>query len=311
MMLAACCLPCSAADRGTAERALMLGRIDEATAILRDRIAANPSDGAAHLLLCRAFYAQDLHEAAVDECEAAIANGLGSDSRAHDWLGRAYGRKADNAGPLTGLKLAGKVKNSFEIAVELDPANGPAANDLSEYYIYAPSIVGGGLDKATALADRVATRLPQPAHRIRALIAEKQGDYSTAEREFRAAVGVAGRADAWTDLGDFYSRRKQKDQSVATLRKALEIDTAKDASLLDIAIILCTMHREPQLAETALREYLASNSKSDAAPAFKAHYQLGQLLEEAGNHAAATSEYEAALALAANFAPARKALKGQ
>jgi hypothetical protein len=65
------------------------------------------------------------------------------------------------------------------------------------------------------------------------------------------------------------------------------------------------------MAETALREYLASNSKSDAAPAFKAHYQLGQLLEETGNHTAALAEYHAALALAANFAPPRKALKGQ
>ena len=40
---------------------------------------------------------------------------------------------------------------------------------------------------------------------------------------------------------------------LTTLRKALEVDTAKDASLVDIASILYTMHRESQMAEHALR----------------------------------------------------------
>jgi tetratricopeptide (TPR) repeat protein len=304
-------LPVHADAQNAAERALLLGRVDEAATILNARIAANPGDGAAHLLLCRALYAQDLPDPAVRECEAALANGLAGNSQAQDWMGRAYGKKADNAGPITGIKLAGKVKSSFETAVQLDPANGAATNDLSEYYVGAPAIVGGGLDKATALADRVAARLPQPAHRIRALVAEKRKDYATAEREFRAAVSVAGHADAWTDLGDYYSRRKQNDQAVATLRKALEANTAKDASLVDVASILYTMHREPQMAERALRDYLASNAKTDAAPAFRAHYQLGQWLAAAGDRAAANTEYTAALTLASNYAPARKALQAK
>jgi tetratricopeptide (TPR) repeat protein len=310
-MLALTPLSCRADGQNTAERALMLGRVDEAATILHARIAANPRDGAAHLLLCRAFYAQELPNPAVKECETALENGLAGNSQAQDWMGRAYGRKADNAGPFEGLKLAGKVKNAFETAVQLDPANGPAANDLSEYYVGAPAIVGGGLDKATALADRVAARLPQPSHRIRALVAEKKKDYATAEREFRAAVSVAGRADAWTDLGDFYSRRKQNDQAVAALRKALEVNTAKDASLVDVASVLYTMHREPQMAEHALREYLASNAKTDAAPAFRAHYQLGQWLSADGDRLSANKEYSAALGLASNYEPARKALQAQ
>jgi hypothetical protein len=310
-MLTLTTLPCRADAQNAAERALNLGRVDEAGTILHARIAANPGDGAAHLLLCRAFYAQELPNLAVNECEAALANGFAGDSQAQDWMGRAYGKKADNSGPIAGIKLAGKVKNAFETAVQLDPANGPAANDLSEYYVGAPSIVGGGLDKAIALADRVAARLPQPSHRIRAFVAEKKKDYATAEREFRAAVSVAGRANAWTDLGDYYSRRRQNDQAIATLRKALEADTAKDASLVDVASILYTMHREPQMAERALRDYLASNAKTDAAPAFRAHYQLGQWLSADGDHAAANKEYAAALALASKYAPARKALQAQ
>jgi tetratricopeptide (TPR) repeat protein len=310
------CLSCSAAassvtDHASAEHALMHGRVDEAANILHQLIAANQKDATAHLLLCRAFYSEELLDAAVSECEAALANGLSGDSTAQDWMGRAYGRKADKAGPLTGLSLAHKVRTAFEIAVQLNPNNSPAVNDLSEYYVGAPSIVGGGLDKAEALAARVETRLPQPGHRIRGLIAEKKKDYATAEREFRAAVAVAGHPDAWADLGDYFGRRQQNDQAIAALRKALEADTAKDGSLLDVASILDTIHREPQMAQQALRDYLASNSKSDAAPAFRAHYQLGKLLAAAGDKPAAKSEYEAALALAANYEPARKALRAK
>ena len=309
IITAAIALPCFAADHATAERALMQGRIDEAVTQLHQLTAANPKDGAAHLLLCRAFYAEGSIDSAVTECESALNSGLANDSPAQDWMGRTYGRKADHAGPLTGLSLAHKVKAAFETAVQLDPANPAAVNDLSEYYIGAPSIVGGGLDKAAALATRIEGHLPQSAHRMRAMAAEKRKDYATAEREFRAAVAVANRPDAWTDLGDYFARRQQPEPSIAALRKALEADTAKDATLLDIALVLESLHREPQLAERVLREYLASNAKTDAAPAFKAHYQLGKLLAAAGNKAAAKSEYESALALAANFAPARKALQ--
>ncbi len=312
VMAMAASIPCVAANKVAADHAehsLMLGRVDEAVIELRQTISADPSNGAAHLLLCRAFYAQESAAAAVSECEAALANGLAGESRAQDWMGRAYGMKADRSGPLTGLSLAKKVKAAFERAVQLDPENGVAANDLSEYYVAAPSIVGGGLDKATSLAARVESRLPQQAHRMRAFVARKKKDYITAEREFRAAVAVAGRADAWTDLGDFYAQRGQGDQAVAALRHAVEANAAADASLLDVASILSSIHREPRMAMQALRQYLASNAMSDAGPAFKAHYQLGRLLEAEGNRPAAKSEYEAALALSANYAPARNALQ--
>jgi hypothetical protein len=46
----------------------------------------------------------------------------------------------------------------------------------------------------------------------------------------------------------------------------------------------------------------------EEAPAFRAHYLLGQVYEKMGRGSAATSEYEASLALASGFDRARKAL---
>ncbi len=70
----------------------------------------------------------------------------------HLWLGREYGRKAGDSNPLSAAGMARKAKNEFERAVQLDPANVQARVDLSEYYIEAPAIMGGGLDKARAQA---------------------------------------------------------------------------------------------------------------------------------------------------------------
>lgn len=296
-----------ASDLDQATNALMQGEADVALALLRPITAAHPSDGEAHLLLCRTFYAEQQANAAASECAAALQT-LSNNSVAQDWAGRAFGRQADSAGPIAGLRLAFKVRAAFEAAVRLDPDNGDAANDLSEYYIAAPAVVGGGFDRAAQLADQIQARLPQQAHRIRALSAERQKDYGTAEREFRAATAVANRPNAWADLGAFYRRRGESDQAVDALRHAILVDRAHDASIVDAATTLTELHREPLLAERALRDYLASRDKSDAAPAFRVHVTLARLLSEQGHTAEAKIELQRALELASGYAPARSEL---
>jgi tetratricopeptide (TPR) repeat protein len=297
-----------ATERAAAERALMQGQIDEAVARAQRLAAADPKDGRAYLLLCRSFYAEGHADEAIDACTKATQV-MPNSSEVQNWLGRSYGMKAEHAGPIAGLSLALKVKAAFESAVALDPRNGDAMNDLGEFYIDAPSIIGGGLDKSTALANQVQAQLPQPAHRILAMTAEKRKDYGTAEREFREAVEVANLPDAWDDLGAFYRRRGEYDKAVDVLKQGLAADRAKDASLVDAASLLNRMHREPELAEKALRDYLQSEVKSDAAPAIKVHVMLGQLLASEGDKSGAKIEFETALQMASGYAPAKQALQ--
>jgi Tfp pilus assembly protein PilF len=295
----------------SATAALLSGHSDAAVAQLKQILAATSPDdrsnGQAHLLLCRVYYAQSLAAPAASECASALRT-LSNDSSAQDWAGRAYGMQADNAGPIAGLRLAFKVRNAFEAAVRLDPSNGAAVNDLSEYYIDAPSIVGGGFDKAARLADQSQRQLPQNAHRTRAMAAEKQKDYGTAEREFRAAASVANQPNAWADLGAFYARRSQPDQAVDALRHSIALDRAHTSTTVDAATTLTEIGREPRLAERAFRSYLASTNRSDAAPAFKVHVALAKLLRTEGNAADAKIELEHSLELASGYAPASKEL---
>lgn len=295
-------------ERAAAERALMQGQIDEAVARAQRLATINPKDGQAYLLLCRSFYAEAHAQDAIDACTKAM-QALPRGSEAQDWLGRAEGMKAEHAGLISGLRLALGVRTAFEAAVALDPGNGDAIDDLGEFYIDAPSLVGGGLDKAAALANQAQEDQPQSAHRIRAMAAEKRKDYGTAEREFRAAVDVANKPGAWNDLGAFYRRRGQYDQAVDALNHSLAADQTKDSCLVDAASLLNRMHREPGLAEKALRDYLNSGVKSDAAPVIKVHVMLGKQMASEGDKAGAKIEFEAALRMAAGYAPAKQALQ--
>jgi tetratricopeptide (TPR) repeat protein len=288
---------------------LQQGRMEEATAMLHETLAAQPADALAHQLLCRVFYAQEIADSAIHECELAASNDP-SDSNTQMWLGRAYGLKASRANPFAALGLAKKVHKAFERAIELDSANVYAMNDLGEYYVAAPGIVGGGLDKAENLAAAMQSQFPSQSHRLSALIAEKRKDLTTAEAEFKSAVAAGRTPEAYVDLGHFYRRQNQPDRALAALQAGMEADRRRDAALVDAASILSAAHLSPQLAESLLREYLSSPAKSDDAPAFKVRLQLGDLLAQRGDLAGAHREYAAALALAPNYAPAHKAMQG-
>jgi tetratricopeptide (TPR) repeat protein len=306
LLLAAITLSAHAADLSSAERQLNRGEADHAIASLRATLAAEPHNGAAHLLLCRTLYAYQQLDPAVSACEAAAAE-LNS-ATAYDWLGRAYGRKAEQYGPISGLAYARRVRDAFETAHRLDPRDGPSANDLSEFYINAPTVIGGGPDRARALAAASAAALPQNAHRMRAMAAEKAGDNAAAEREFRAAVSVAGLPGAWNDLADFYARRNNPGATLDALNHAFAAAHLPGPWLVDSADILISLKVHPELSERWLRAYLAGNAQTDEAPAFRVRTELAHLLLARGDKAAARVELDQALALASNYAPAKKAL---
>jgi tetratricopeptide (TPR) repeat protein len=309
----------SASDRAlgadlAAYHALQEGRSDDAANLLRATLAANPADALAHQLLCRVFYAQDEADEAIRQCELAVSTAGANSEQASDdnlWLGRAYGMKARHAGPIAGFTLARKVEASFEKAVKLNPANVAALNDLGEYYVAAPYVMGGGSDKAHALAAHsMMPRFPGAAHRLLARLADADNNLATAESEFKQAVAAERSSGAWIGLAQFYQTHARPDEALAAVKSALAADRAHGPALVDAASILTKANRAPDLAERCLRDYLASRAKSDAAPAFKVHLQLSRLLAARGDAPGADREVAAAAALAAAFTQSSRTSQG-
>jgi tetratricopeptide (TPR) repeat protein len=295
-----------AAAAETPQDLLAAGRVDETIQAMERQIQNSPT-AEAYNLLCRAHYELDAWEAGIPDCEKAAqldpANGL-----YHLWLGRIYGLKADHTGFLSGARLAGKVRKEFERAVELSPDSWVARTDLAEFYIEAPGIVGGGEDKARAEAKQIAPLNPAMAHWVIARIAEKNKDLSTAEEEYRAAITASHNgARAWLNLAGFYRHSNRLDDMENALRSMDSSQLDHPAALVDGASLLLRTGRDYSMAIRFVRRYLSSNTDEEA-PAFKAQYLFGQLLEKQGNPAAAADQYRAALAIAPSFARARDAL---
>jgi tetratricopeptide (TPR) repeat protein len=281
--------------------------VDEATQILQQQIDSAPS-ARAYNLLCRADFELSAWDAGIPACEKAVTLEP-SNAIYHLWLARIYGEKADHAGFLSAAGLAKRVRTEFERAVELDPDNAEARTDLAEFYLEAPGIVGGGKDKAAQQADKIERLNPAMAHWVRARIAEKNKELAAAEREYRAAIEASqGGARAWLNLAGFYRRTQRFDEMDEALRKLENAPLDHPAALVDGASIVLRTGRDYPLGVRLVRRYLNSDMVEEA-PAFKAHYFLGELLEKQGDRAGAAEEYRAALAMAHSFRPAEESLK--
>lgn len=300
------CLPTLAAAEPSPGKLLDEGRADAAISSLRNKLAGTPDDAESHNLLCRAYLLAGNWDAGIAACQKAVSLQPGN-SQYHLWLGRIYGEKADHANFFSAASLAGKVRDEFETAVRLDPKSSEARSDLADFYIEAPGIVGGGKDKAENQAQQMAAIDPAGACLLRAKLAEKRDDFASAERQYREALQVSGgKAGNWLSLAQFFQRRQQYDAMEDAIQHVIAADQNQHV-LLATAEFLIRVKRDLPDAERLLRRYLAGATVEEA-PAFKAHYLLGTLLEKNGDKAGALQEYQAALNLVSGYSAAQAAL---
>ena len=153
-----------------ADNALEAGEADRALSLLMPLPVQGPGAADAQNLLCRVWFSMQQWDPAVKACEQAVR--LDPDnSNDHMWLGRALGLKADHVSFLTAYSLGKRVRSEFELAVQLGPQNADALSDLGQFYKEAPGVVGGGLDKAEAIATRLDKVDPVRALELRGRIA--------------------------------------------------------------------------------------------------------------------------------------------
>ncbi len=303
VLLPALAVGTSVADPAVPEL-LSLGRMNDAISILVTR-----NDAESVHLLSRVYYATERWDDAVRYGERAVAL-RPHDAYYHLWLARAYGEKAANSNPLTAASFARKAKNEFERAVQLDPSSVEARLDLARYYTEAPAVMGGGLDKARDQAAELIKCNTAKSHLVLARIAAKEKRFPEAENQLRQAINEANGAAAeyWMELAEFYRVRGRPDDMQKAVQTALGQGNMPAETFFDAASELYLGNRDFPNAALYLQKYLASGALVEGAPAFRAHYLLGQIYEKSGQGPAAVAEYQAALALASGFDRARKAL---
>lgn len=292
------------------EELLKTGRADEALRALNAEVQTNPNNAAAYNQLARLYFQLEHWDSAVKMADKAVALEP-RNSLYHQWLGRALGRKAENANlfsAFTAFGLARKAKTEFDRAVALDGNNTSARSDLAEYYIEAPSILGGDKNKARQQADAVSAHDQALASYIRARVDEKLGT-GHAEQQYQKAIADGGDSSRyWIELAYYYRRAGRLMDMENAINRSLTAAHQEGIPQYDGAFILIRTGRNFPQADRMLRQYMSGQNTSEDGPVFQAHYLLGQLLEKQGDRSAAAEQYRAALALASQFRPAKDAL---
>lgn len=193
------------------------------------------------------------------------------------WLGRAWGRRAETSNPFSAPGYASRARQAFEKSVELNPRNTEAVNDLFSYYLEAPGFLGGGLDKATRLTERIRELDPVEYHYAMSEIAQKRKEYSSAEQHLRRAVELAPRqVGRIVDLAKFLARRGKVAESEAALAQAEQIAPNSPKVLFARARVYVEGKRNLPQARELLQKYLNSPLSPDDPPREEARKLLRQ-----------------------------------
>jgi len=237
---------------------------------------ANPDVGTLQLIGQSHFMLAD-YKRASDTFEKAIRLNPQS-SELHHWMGRAWGRRAETASILTAPGYASKARQEFEKAVQLDPLNQEALNDLFDYYLEAPGFLGGGIQKAEALAKHIAELDVAEGYYAQAQVDQKRKEFKSAEEHLRRAAELAPKqVGRIVDIAKYLADRNRLPESDAMFSEAAKLSPASPSVLFARAETYVRQKRNLADARRLLELYLKINLTPDDPPRYRAEELLKQI----------------------------------
>ena len=222
--------------------------------------------GPVYDLMGKCFYRLDEFSQATDALEKAV-EAEPRNASYWNWLGKAWGRRAETSVFFNQPRYAVRARNNFERAVSIDPQNREALSDLFEYYLEAPGFLGGGQDKAAELSERLRDLDPARYHSMQARLAEKRKDFQATERFLRQAAELAStQPGRLADLARFLARQQRFAESDAAFEQAARIAPANADLKFTRARTYLDAKRNQDLARRLLEEYLRSTLTPDDPP---------------------------------------------
>jgi len=236
---------------------------DQSLQILR---AIPDKDAKVQALIGRNYYMQGEYKKATEALEKAFA----ADSQNGEyalWLGRSFGRRAETASPFTAPGYASKARQYFEKSVQLSPRDLDALGDLFEYYLEAPGLLGGGMDKAEATAEKISLVSPSDGYLAQAKMAERHKQYSKAEEQLRRAVDMAPqKIGRLIELARFLTKQGRLQEADQSLARADHIAPDSPTLMYAKADLYIRSGRNLELAKSLLTRYMSSDLTPDDPP---------------------------------------------
>ena len=281
-----------------ARRAFEASDYAKAIEVLEEVSAKEPKNGDIQLLLAKSYLELQQHDAAIRSAEKAVALDP-QNSVFHEWLGRAYGDKADRAGWFSAISLAKKTRKEFQMAVDLDDRNFSARQALVEFDCSAPGLVGGGEEKARPHIQRLMELDAAEGYYAAGNCRRQKKDFAGADEQFTKSLESHPRsAELIYDIGDYAMKRAQPERlfSVAEAGEHAAPNDPRGKFYRGVGLVL--LKEKSEQAERLFEEYLGRAPKRNGYPSRAwVHAWLGRLYENKNNQAEAREEFESALRL--------------
>ena len=275
LLLALTALAAPSADLGSARELYQRTEYREVVRLL-DTGHDQDNEAPSYALIGKAYYMMGDYRNATHALEKAIERDP-KNSDYFDWLGKIYGRRAETSGLLTAWSYARKTGQNFERAVELDPTNLEAIDDVFEFSMNAPGFVGGGIEKAAAVAEKSRNVDPAKYHSFQARLADKKKDFATEERHLQLALELApthvGRI---LDMAEFLARRGKYEESERMFEHAQKIAPDNAEMKFERAETYIRSGRNREAAKRLLKQYIESSLTPDDPPRSEAERLLKQ-----------------------------------
>ena len=297
-LLAIACLMMAAQAGANEYRALFkASKFAEAERAADARLASEPANADALIAKSRAILGAGPDtriEQAVKLGEQCVAT-YPQLSNCYLAYGNALGTKAISAGIMSAMGYAGKIRDAFKKAVELDPNNIEARFSLLQYYMQAPSIVGGGSGKARDLVSQTATVSPDASRLMGAMLDMSDDAYAKAEAAVLAVRPAGNEALAdhqeqlLSNLGGTYLSQKKYADSERAYRAVIKLYPDSEWGPYGLARIDQEQGRYRE-AVAGFEKALALSSR----PVI--NYRIGRSCQSLGDKPKAIAAYERALA---------------
>lgn len=223
-------------------------------------------DAAANFLRGRDYFMLGDFKKASDYLQKATA-GDPRNSEYMDWLGRAFGKRAETGNPLMAPVYASKARQAFEKSVALNPKNGEALSDLFDYYLEAPGFLGGGFDKASQVARQIAAVDPAEGYFSKAQLAQKSQQFQAAEQHLREAAALAPhQVGRLIDLAKFLAKEGRTQESDQVFLQAQKLDPDAPRVWFARADTLIRQKRNLDEAKSLLQKYMHAKITVDDPP---------------------------------------------
>lgn len=256
------------------------GKYDEAKEIFEAILEENYDIAEAHYYLAKCLFR-------IGDLDEAIANGekaVDLDDENADYhfeLGRLYAEDARDASIFRAPFIAGNIKEQFERTIELDPDHIQGRIGLAQFYLQAPGISGGDIDKALEQAQIVVTMDEMQGRFLLSRIYIEKEDFNKAESELKILEEKYGEDPEFYYLYNYYGyfllSQGRVDEAIEKFKKQVSL-APEEANPYDS---LGEAYRIKGILVESLKEYKRAYSIS---PSDRVKEIIEELKEEIGNN---------------------------